>query len=342
MNVCLAITHRCNLKCKHCCSDVDVDSKELSFEYIEDLALQFSKAKIFQVQIFGGEPLLRKDLFKIIKTFKDRKIRIAMNTNCTLIDDKVIAELKKVWPIDLFTSIDGSSAKTHDKLRGKGSFERTVEGITRLNRAGLKLGAETVITKYNLHDLVETAALAKKIGLESLAIVPVFLGGKAKCFQKDLSPNEEDYRKGNAIAKELLEKFPNFARGAFIDGYKKIQKFKSLKRNKYQRTAKIGLCGAARSVIGIRADGQVIPCSALWDIPAGSIKEKPLTEIWENSPVLKQFRTFHMHSLDSIPECKACEFKYFCNGSCRASAFYYSGSILGYSPDCRYFRDNYI
>lgn len=339
--VCFAITKRCNLRCKHCCTEVSLDGDELTFNEILDIIDQFRIAKIFSIQVLGGEPLLRKEVFQILKILKEKRFGISLNTNCTLINDKTIREFKKVFPIGLCTSLDGSRAEIHDKLRGEGSFEKAVEGMKRLIKEGFQLSAEAVVTKYNIEDLPQIAKTARKIGLSRMVFVPIFYGGRAKCFQSDLAPDDETYKIGRAIAKELIDKYPKFTSGAFIDGFIKIEQFKTLKKKKNQKVAKIGLCGAGRMTLGIRSDGIVIPCSALWDMPAGSVREKPLMEIWNNSPVLRQFRTIDKDSLDSIEECRICNYKYFCNGNCRASAYYSSGNIKGYSPDCNYFRDDY-
>ena len=338
LNVCFSITNLCNLRCKHCCNDIQRRKKDLSFEKITNILDQLKEAKVFKVQVFGGEPFLREDIFEILSEIKKRGMQISLNSNCTLIDDRTIKGLKKLGIRGLCTSLDGSSAKIHDKLRGKGAFDKTISGINELIKAGFRLSAEAVVTKFNLRDLPNIAKKAKEIGLREMVFVPVFYGGQAKCFQSDLAPQKEDYALGIEIAKELIRKYRDFARGAFLDGFEKIEQFKTLKKTKNVKVKPISLCGAGRSVCAIRSDGAVTPCSGFWDLTAGSLKKKTFKDIWENSNVLKEFRSLDKHSLDSIPECKACEYKYFCTGNCRASAYYYSGSILGFTPDCNYFR----
>jgi radical SAM protein with 4Fe4S-binding SPASM domain len=338
LDACISITKRCNLKCKHCCTDVSLDDNELSYEEITRIIDELKDAKIFRLHIFGGEPLVRKDFFDILRYGKKKKFALAINTNCTLVNDSTVQELKKLWPIGIATSLDGSTAKIHDMLRGKGAFDKAVRGIKKLTGAGFPLVAEAVVTKYNLDDLVRIAAFAKSIGIRRMRYIPVFYGGQAKCFQSDISPNPEDYKKGAEIARELLSKFPDFAEGAFVDGLTQIEGYKKLKRKKYQRAAKLSLCGAGRLTVGIRSDGMVIPCSAIWDIPCGSLREKSFLEIWNNSDVLDRFRNIDRVSMDSIAECKTCELKYFCQGNCKAAQYHYSGSISGFCPDCNYFR----
>lgn len=340
--VCFSITKRCNLKCKHCCSEVEFSDDELTFEEIVDIIDQLEKAKVFQIQVFGGEPFLRKDLFDILKVLRSKHFDVCINTNCTLIKDSHVKQLLELKKIGIATSLDGSCPEIHDKLRGKGAFEKAVAGIKKLVDAGYILTAETVVTRFNIKDLIKTAEFARSIGIRTLSFVPVFYGGQAKCFQEDLAPTDEDFILGREIANELLTKFPKgFVGGGFIVGYQKIEQFKKMIKPKDPKPAPIGLCGAARMTAGIRADAQVIPCSALWEMPAGSLRERSFMDIWRNSPVLNELRNVDKVSLGSVEGCKDCEFNCFCNGNCRASALYYSGSIYGFTPDCHYFRETH-
>ena len=338
LSACISITKRCNLKCKHCCTGVDLEDHELTFREITDLLDQLKEAKVFTVQIMGGEALVRKDWFEILKAVKERKFKLGFNTNCTLVTDKVVSQFREIGLNGIATSLDGGNAKIHDALRGAGAFEKATAGMKRLIKAGVHVEAEAVVTKLNLMDLCNISATAKKLGLTGIRYVPIFYGGQAKCFKSDLAPDMADYKSGIEIAKELRRKHPHYAKGPFLDGYDKIEKFKSMKRKKGQRTANVGLCGAGRSAVAIRSDGMVLPCSAFWELSAGSIREKSFREIWEHSPVLEKFRKLDDHSLDSIPECSKCEYKYFCNGNCRAAAYYNTGSITGFCPDCEYFK----
>jgi SynChlorMet cassette radical SAM/SPASM protein ScmE len=341
-DVCLAVTKRCNLSCRHCCTGVDSWSHddELTLDEIRGILDELKTAKVFRIQVFGGEPFARKDIFKILALIKERRFGISLNTNCTLITAKIASELREFSPFGVMTSLDGSSAKIHDAVRGRGAFEKTVRGIQALLNAGIPVAAEAVVTKKNILDLPNIAEKAKELNLRMIDFVPVFYCGQAKCFQSELAPDQETYMAGGKIAEELIRRFPRFAKGAFLDGYLMIENFKKMKKGKNQKTANFHLCGAGRTTAGIRSDGEVVPCSALWDMPIGSLRKSSFREIWENSKVLKQFRSLDRYSLDTIEECRACDYKYWCTGNCRASAYHYSSNLTGFDPGCFYYIQN--
>ncbi|MEM7820527.1 MAG: radical SAM protein, partial [Candidatus Aenigmatarchaeota archaeon] len=72
-----------------------------------------------QIDITGGEPFVRKDVFKIIERAHQRNLWINITTNATLLDDQDIERLFQFGVRSLQISIDGAKSETHDKIRGK-------------------------------------------------------------------------------------------------------------------------------------------------------------------------------------------------------------------------------
>ena len=91
----------------------------------------------------------------------------------------------------------------------------------------------------------------------------------------------------------------------------------------------IGGCGAGRLYCGMEPNGDIEPCVFL-PIKLGNIREKSLTEIWRNSPILKKIR-----DRDSFKECGECPYKYVCGG-CRARAYAYYNDVQGPDPSCSF------
>src|SRR5580693_10664530 len=78
------ITWRCNERCVHCYLDHD-DLGELTYDEIEGLMTQMASAGVFFLTISGGEPLLRKDLFAIIRRAREMTFNVKLKTNAILI-----------------------------------------------------------------------------------------------------------------------------------------------------------------------------------------------------------------------------------------------------------------
>ena len=83
------INDDCNLNCKHCrVLDKNTKENELTLEQAKSLLSQLYYCGTTKLNLSGGEPFLRKDLFKILdytKKFDD----IVITTNCTLINEEI-------------------------------------------------------------------------------------------------------------------------------------------------------------------------------------------------------------------------------------------------------------
>jgi MoaA/NifB/PqqE/SkfB family radical SAM enzyme len=79
----------------------------------------------------SGEPFLRKNLFEILAYVRDCGFSVSLMSNGTLIDSDMARRIKEAGISDVQISLDGLKA-THEGLRGKGSFSRTLRGIGNL------------------------------------------------------------------------------------------------------------------------------------------------------------------------------------------------------------------
>jgi radical SAM protein with 4Fe4S-binding SPASM domain len=68
------------------------------------------------------------------------------------------------------------------------------------------------------------------------------------------------------------------------------------------------ICNAGMTGLGINPNGDVFPCNA-FQLKLGNVKEHSIKDIWENSPVLTEWRK---QTFDMVGECVSCEKKNFC------------------------------
>ncbi|MDD5634927.1 MAG: SPASM domain-containing protein, partial [Candidatus Omnitrophica bacterium] len=79
----------------------------------------------------------------------------------------------------------------------------------------------------------------------------------------------------------------------------------------------------------IRSDGKVVPCSAFWTLVCGDARKDSLRDIWRDSEVLNTIRGLADIRLDKCnKKCAKCDYLSYCNGGCRAAAYYSSGMDL--------------
>lgn len=109
----------------------------------------------------GGEPLLRRDIVDICKKISSKNIKPSISTNGILLTDSLIKELNDSGVDYIHLSIDGSTAKTHEALRGvKGSFGLLMNAMDRLKKSNIKAGASFMVTEdsvYEMDDVIDIA-----------------------------------------------------------------------------------------------------------------------------------------------------------------------------------------
>ncbi len=144
LNVYLAVTNRCNLKCYYCYGDYfnrgdwpEFTTEEL-FRLIDDL----SRSGTCLLQLQGGEPLLRDDIDLLVDRVNRRGMICDMITNGLLVEKK-LETVKKLDSICI--SLDGRR-EINDRNRGPGTFDRIVRAIELTSSAGIPTRINSVLT----------------------------------------------------------------------------------------------------------------------------------------------------------------------------------------------------
>ena len=316
LDITLELTGRCNLRCKHCLSQDSWEGDgELSTSEWLQLIEELREIKVFSLFLSGGEPLLREDFFIIMDALSKFPINVRIGTNATLIDNGMAKRLKK-YRASIQVSLDGASPETHNAMRGEGSFERAMEGITALKREAIPFSLSAIITRLNYQDTEKIVKLGKMIGAKSVKLGhPVFIG-MAWRERRRLILSPEEHREALRMVKRLVREGDDYVQGSYPT---LLNMLKDTGKSDGLSTLIIPPCGAGTTKLTIKADGTVIPCEQIRDVELGNIREEGLREIWHNSPYLKPFREPISVPLDSIPECRGCPYIRVCFGNSRCT-----------------------
>ncbi|MCM8782925.1 MAG: radical SAM protein [Candidatus Omnitrophica bacterium] len=324
LHICFGITNQCNLNCKHCLASNTRSNPDLTTEELLDIIKQIIELKIFNVSIFGGEPLLRKDFFTIVEALNKPWIRLSLNTNGTLITKDLAGKLASS-PIKNYTvSLDGSCSEVQDPIRGKGSFEKNIDGIRNLIELDCNVLISTTVTRYNYKDVENIVLLGKNIGTRQVRFNEVMYIGNAACYHKSLIMTPKEKFDLLEKIKELRSRFGGFVTGSLVQV---LDIMEEIKQNKHNLAFPLIIpsCGAATTKCAIRPDGLVSPCENLWDIVAGDLRKSSLYQIWHNSSVMNKFREPLKIEDTEIPECKNCLYLRLCYKGHRCTPYYLPG-----------------
>src|SRR5229473_236888 len=180
--VTFALTETCNLECRHCYADCNKAAKRPELSTAEWLRLidYLAANGVIQTYIEGGEPLLRPDIFRILRKASGKMMTL-LRTNGTLIDAAVARRLKSAGVGHVFVELMGACAATHDWFAGvPGSFALACGAVGHLVAAGIKTDVLTILTKPNAGEIQAILELARSLGAQRVGVLRLYPLGQAK------------------------------------------------------------------------------------------------------------------------------------------------------------------
>lgn len=346
-------TQACDLACVHCraCAQPLRSKFELSTAEAEALIDQIAEMKVPVFVLTGGDPLKRPDIYDLVQYANAKGVHTSMTPSATpLLTRAAIAKLKEHGLARLAVSLDGSTAKIHDKFRGvSGSYECTLKAIRWAREIGLPVQINTTIARRNLADFDDMVALLETMDITLWSVFFLVPTGRGQT--ADLVTAEEFemifeklYRATERVTFDIKTTEAQHYR-RFL-----LQRRAEEKRNGKEsaRTqvpaaqafpAALGGDGIARAPRGlndgkgfvfISHTGEVFP-SGFLPLPAGNIRRESLAKIYRESPLFRALRD----SSKLQGKCGACEFRDICGGS-RARAYALTGNVMAEEPCCVY------
>lgn len=304
-------TLRCNAKCKHCGSRAGENLNlrdELTTDEIEQalksIADKYDSSKIL-LNITGGEPLVREDLFEVMRFATDLGFNWGMTTNGILIDDDIIKKMIDTKMTTISISLDGLQ-KSHDEFRGvNGAFKKTVEGIKKLKQANFLniLQVTTVINKLNIEELDDLYEFIKMLHLDSWRVVNMDPIGRAMD-NSDLALGKDEYLKLINFIKDNRKK-------SKMDITYGCSHYLGLKYEKEVRN-NMFFCFTGFNTASILYNGDIFVCPNVERRPEliqGNIRKDDFVDVWEN-----KFKWFRDENKLKCEKCSKCEEWKYCLG----------------------------
>ena len=130
----LTVTDNCCLKCVMCNEWHTHHTDEFTTEEWKKTITQLKGIGIREINLTGGEPLMRKDIFEIIRHARSLGISVGMTSNGFLMDEKKVTELLASGVTTISVSMDATGEK-FDEIRGvKGGYDRLLRACEILSR----------------------------------------------------------------------------------------------------------------------------------------------------------------------------------------------------------------
>jgi len=312
--VCWETTKSCLLSCRHCRATAIRNSLpgELDHETglrLIDQLLEFGEPYP-ALLLTGGDPLMRPDVFDLLRHAKDKGIYTAVAASVTPLLTREKLELMRDLGVEIISvSMDGASAEIHDKIRDiPGTWQATLDAIEvffliRTGRGSSLENPEPWECEEVAHFLYDTTRYGIPVRTsEGPHFRRVYLerqkGGPA--------PTGELY---THLSRRLRE----------LEGEPKTTP-----------SLRINATGDGKGIIFIGHDGEVHP-SGFLPLPLGNVKETTLRTIYTTHPLLVGIR----NPANLKGRCGACEHKVICGGS-RSRAYAEFEDPYQEDPACPY------
>jgi len=328
--VTIQLTELCNLRCKMCyewgetgCFLNPISEKKpksLDLGVIKQLLKDLSPSKR-SFFFFGGEPLMYPYLEEVITIIKQTGSVLDTPTNGTLLD-KHAKMLVKTGFDSVRVSIDGPR-EVNDSQRGRGSFDKAMDGIETLYQEKQKAGSSKpnisiiyTVTPNNYLSIEQF--FLKDINLSTIDSITIqmqnFLtyemGEKyAKLLKSEFNISSESFWKGFLRSLDDFSKIDTIELSRQIDVVRK--RFAELNKgvlllpptfssnnllayNQARWNEMEDLydsCPIPWISVDITASGDVAPCHTFFDLVRGNLYEKSFLEIW-NGEKYQKFRMY--------------------------------------------------
>ncbi len=313
------VTLKCNLKCSHCYINAKEKSlpNELSTDAAKMLIHQITEVSRPLLILSGGEPLLREDIFEIIRYGVDRGLRMGMGSNGMLIDDEVTRRLEDSGMGTVAISLDSSIPERHDEFRGvKGCWEHAINAIKSLKNSRIQVQVNCTVTPQNYDEVDDIMSLADDLGVENFHLFFLVPTGRGTDIE-DITPRMYEDMITSTLAKTT--KYKLNIKPSCAPQFMRVAKQKGVDMSRWVRG-----CMAGLYYCRIYPSGEVTPCPYM-PLNLGNIRERSFRDIWFNSEVFKALRDF-----DRLKgKCGVCEYRDVCGG-CRARAYGVSTDLMDF------------
>jgi radical SAM protein with 4Fe4S-binding SPASM domain len=304
----LEVSGRCNLRCRHCYGPFTKDSATSAHALRwSELLDELESLGCTEVCLSGGEPLLEPGLVNdLARRAKSKGMAVVLTTNGLLAPEMRVDFFAHFDLVQV--SIDGT-VKTHDRMRGRGSFARAVAGTREIRRRHPDKAVRLMmtLTEENVASVPAVFELAQELGCG--------LGMERVCGVGNASGNlvlsKENFRAALdfAVANGVYVNDPLVA---LLPGH----------------PLPLHSCSAGAGAVVVSSEFDCFPCTKIRK-SMGSVAENPLADVlqyWEISPRLDDPASLK-------GRCARCSHALDCGG-CRAMSWAVSGDLFGEDPMC--------
>jgi PqqA peptide cyclase len=317
------LTYLCPLRCVYCSNPTDLAGHPDRLQTADWLRVFGEAAELgaLQLNLSGGEPLLRKDLEALVEGAQKLDFYTNLITSGIPLTRERLTRLRDLGLSSVQVSIQDSDPSAAERIAGRNSFAQKLEVCRWVKELGLPLTVNTVLHRQNLNRTAEIIALAESLGADRLELANTQYLAWALANRSSLLPSEAQLNEAREVARAAKERLKGKIELLFV------------LPDYYSDRPKACMSGWGQRYLLVSPDGLALPCHLAHTLPGltfDNVQDRSLSEIWHNSSAFSAFRGHEW-----MPEpCQSCERREVDFGGCRCQAFHLTGNAAATDPAC--------
>ncbi len=317
------LTYRCPLSCGYCSNPLALErhTDELDTAAWTRVFAEAAELGVLQVNLTGGEPLVRADLEALVAAAHARELYVNLITSGIPADAGRLAALKAAGLASVQLSVQDSDPRGAAWIAGRDDLDAKLATAAAARALGLPLTLNVVLHRGNIARVPDFVALAERLGAERLELANTQYLGWALANRDALLPSAEAVAEARAVAAAARERLRGQIEVLFV------------RPDYYADRPRACMDGWARRYIVVTPDGVALPChqaGSITTLQFESVRDRPLGELWRDGA---GFRAFRGEGWMPAP-CRDCDERHHDFGGCRCQAFALLGDAGATDPAC--------
>lgn len=317
-----SVTNTCHYMCSHCyMSSQKTSSNDLPLIEVKKILDTLSRMGVFHVALGGGEAFERPDFGEIVAYCNSIGLVANVTTNGAKIGSKEIDICKKMGQVNI--SLDGVGPLYSCNGR-TGLFRDADKAIKTLNKNGIHVGINCVVSCKNYDHLEEIIAYATSLKVNEIEFLKFKPSGKGKNNYHEFALTQRMIRSFYPALKRFSKKYSVELK---IDcSFIPAMVFHKPQKDELEILAVTG-CDGGNLLLSVRNNGFFSGCSFI----ENSESVFDLETKWHTSQHLKNFRAL----TDKAQEpCRSCNYLSICRCGCRVVSLYLYNDFFAPDPEC--------
>lgn len=290
----IEIIKGCNERCVHCFIPHNLANEMMDPSLFFRILKEGRDLNIINVTLSGGEPLLHKNFIYFLKKCREKDLSVNVLSNLTLLTDEIMEEMIKNPLLCVQTSLYSMNSDIHDAITNhNGSSEKTKKGLLKLHSAGIPVQISCPVMKKNKDSFIDVLQFGRELGM-LVAIEPMIFPAY-------------DRSRSNLENRLSLKELKDAVNTRLLAG--QAIPIRENARDKEEVGEDDPICTICRYKLCISPNGDVFPCVGWPTNIIGSLNQKTLRDIWENSEKIQALRQIKRKQ---FPKCVACEDRGYC------------------------------